>query len=120
MTTRLLRWFVLGVLAEVPALSQTTARAVNAILQDKILPPEVATFQLRDYVVRRAKSPPEVQGPMGLGAISSACQGRRFSPVVALSKIQLRTLNAPQLRAIEQGDASHHQSSGSRTARRAF
>ncbi|MCP5120380.1 MAG: hypothetical protein GY953_57020, partial [bacterium] len=61
MATRLLCWFSLCVLAAIPASSQTAARAVGPILKDQILPPDVATFQLRDYLVRRVKDLPEVQ-----------------------------------------------------------
>ena len=60
MATRLLCRISLCVLVAIPASSQTTTRAVRAILEDQILPPEVATFQFRDYVVRRAKNLPEV------------------------------------------------------------
>lgn len=61
MTTRLLGWFLLYALLAIPAFPQTNASAVRAILKDPILPPDVATFQLRDYVVRRAAHLPEAQ-----------------------------------------------------------
>jgi dienelactone hydrolase len=61
MTTRLLRWFLLSALLAVPGWPQTSAGAVRAILKEPILPPDVATFQLRDYVVRRAAPLPQAQ-----------------------------------------------------------
>ena len=60
MIIRALGWFFLCALVSVPASSQTSAREIQVILEDQILPPEVASFQLRDYIVRRVGSPPPV------------------------------------------------------------
>ncbi|MEX2302226.1 MAG: acetylxylan esterase [Bryobacterales bacterium] len=60
-TRRLLHWFALGVLTVIPGAAQSNLRAVRPILESQILHPEVATFQLRDYVVRRAAHLPETK-----------------------------------------------------------
>jgi dienelactone hydrolase len=60
MTMRLLGWVSLCALLAVPASAQTNARGVRGILEQAILPPEVATYQLRDYVVRKVPQLPEV------------------------------------------------------------
>ncbi len=59
MNTRLLGWLALATLLLVPAVAQTNAAGVRPILESKILPTDVATYQLRDYVVRRAVDPPQ-------------------------------------------------------------
>jgi dienelactone hydrolase len=61
MTTRLLGWFALCALVGLPAWAQTNARALRGILEEPILPPEVATYQLRDYVVRNVPKLPEAR-----------------------------------------------------------
>jgi acetyl xylan esterase AXE1 len=61
MATRILCWFSLCVLAAIPASPQTAARAVGTILEEQILPPDVATLQLRDYLVRRVTDLPETR-----------------------------------------------------------
>lgn len=59
MTKRLFPALCLWLLAVIPASPQTNASRVRGILDAQILPPDVATFQLRDYVVRRAEKLPE-------------------------------------------------------------
>lgn len=53
--------FLLLLAAALPALAQTNARGVRAILEPQILPPDVALFQLRDYVVRKAAPLPDAR-----------------------------------------------------------
>jgi dienelactone hydrolase len=61
MTTRFFFSLCLCLLAASPAAPQTNASGVRGILDEPVLPPEVATFQLRDYVVRRAEKLPQAR-----------------------------------------------------------
>lgn len=49
--------FIVAVLAT-PLCAHTEASHLRLILQDEILPPEVAIFQLRQYVLHRVAKPP--------------------------------------------------------------
>jgi dienelactone hydrolase len=57
-------FILLCALAVPPLAAQTSAQEIQPILAEPVLVPEVAVFQLRDYIVRRVAGPPPVpSGP---------------------------------------------------------
>jgi len=55
---KLRNWLLLLALAAGIALAQTEPRYVEGILKEEVLPPSVALFQLRQYILNRVAKPP--------------------------------------------------------------
>src|ERR1700742_883870 len=51
--TRCQRLFLTFAICVIPSLAQTESRYLEDILKDQSLPPEVALFQLRQYILHR-------------------------------------------------------------------
>jgi dienelactone hydrolase len=63
-------------------LAQTNARGVRTIVEPQILPPDVALFQLRDYVVRKAAPLPDVRDGAAWTKIAQQTRSKLLRDVV--------------------------------------
>jgi len=79
--TKTFRTLILAVMA-VPLGAQTEASYLRPILEDEILAPQVAVFQLRQYILRRVAKPPAPTSVEQWDAESASLRKRLLNEVV--------------------------------------